>query len=191
MTENAGAEQEREDLMPEHTGTAGPPISALHEVRGRFDSSDHMQEAAGKLELSGFNRADLSLPEPHAPTARSTPESGAEPVDTDLDAQQARTMHASTAASIAAVAAAGLTIGTGGAAAPAIAAALAAGSAFGAGTFFISRSASSSEQQQRDERAEAGELILSVHTASPEKRAEAERILHDCGALDVQIMGNE
>jgi hypothetical protein len=179
----------KENLMPESTGTAGPAIGELHEVRARFDSADRMQEATGKLEMSGFNRADLSLPEPHAPTARSTPESGAEPVDTDVDAQQARTVRASTAASIAAVAAAGLTIGTGGAAAPAIAAALAAGSAFGAGGYFISRSASSSEQRQRDERAEAGELILSVHTTSPEKRAEAERILHDCGALEVQVVG--
>jgi hypothetical protein len=147
-----------------------------------------MQDATGKLEMAGFDRADLSLPEPHPPLARSTPESGAEPVDTDVDAQQARTMHASTAASIAAVAAAGLTIGTGGAAAPAIGAALGAAGAFGAGTYFISRSASSREQRQRDERAEAGELILSVHTKSAEKRGEAERILHDSGALDVQIV---
>ncbi len=175
--------------MPENTGTAGPPIGALHEVRARFDSADRMQDATGKLEMAGFDRADLSLPEPHPPLARSTPESGAEPVDTDVDAQQARTMHASTAASIAAIAAAGLTIGTGGAAAPAIGAALGAAGAFGAGTYFISRSASSREQRQRDERAEAGELILSVHTKSAEKRGEAERILHDSGALDVQIVG--
>jgi hypothetical protein len=99
-------------------------------------------------------------------------------------------MHASTAASIAAVAAAGLTIGTGGAAAPAIGAALGAAGAFGAGTYFISRHASSNEQRQRDERAEAGELILSVHTNSAEKRAEAEHILHDSGALEVQIVGD-
>ena len=123
--------------MENQTQTAhpGPAIGELHEVRGWFTNSEQMQAAIQRLSASGFDRADLAVPETDAPSRRSTPESGALPADTEDDARQARTLHTSTAAAVAALAGAGITVATGGAAAPAVAAALAAGAAAGGATF--------------------------------------------------------
>jgi len=66
---------------------AGPPIGTLHEVRATFTDPDAMQNAVARLETSGFDRADLSLPEAMPPTERTTPESGAKAVDTEEDAR--------------------------------------------------------------------------------------------------------
>lgn len=165
---------------------AGPSLGTLHEVRGRFDSSDSMSDAVERLLLAGFDRAELSLPEPSPPPERSTPASGAKPADTAEDAGTARTLHTSGAASVAALLAAGLTVGTGGAAAPAFAAALGAGALAGGATFAATRAADGQEQQDRDVKAAEGQLYLSVRTATPERRAEAETVLRDAGALDVQ-----
>ena len=61
-----------------------PEIGALHEVRATFDDPDAMQEAVARLEMSGFDRADLSLPENMPPSERATPEAGAKAVDTEM-----------------------------------------------------------------------------------------------------------
>ena len=168
-----------------NTPSSGPAIGELHELRGFFDSSDRMSDAAERLSRAGFDRADLSIPEVNPPTRRSTPESGAKEVDTEEDARQARTLHTSTAASVAALAAAGLAVGTGGAALPVIAAAVGAGAAVGGATFAITKVADDTEQQDRDIAAAQGKLILSVRAPTPEKRTEAEEILRSAGATEV------
>jgi len=162
-------------------GKPGPAFEAIHEVQGRFDDSAALQEAVSRLELSGFDRADLSLPETTSPGA-ATPESGAKPVDTEEDARQARTLHTSGAASVAALAAAGVVIATGGAAAPAVAAAAIGGGLAGGAVFAASSVANQSEQDDRDSKAATGELVLTVRAMTPEKRAEAESILRNAGA---------
>src|SRR5690242_8675834 len=103
---------------------AAPAMGILHEVRATFRDPDAMQEAVSRLETHGFDRADLSLPEVLPPPERATPEAGAKPVDTEEDARQARTLHTSGAAAAVGMAAAGVVIATGGAAAPAVAAAV-------------------------------------------------------------------
>ena len=108
--------------MSDRVDSAGP----LREVRATFASADEMQKAVSELSISGFDRADISLPSPALVAGADTPESGTKPASTGEDAQQMRTLGASTAASVAALAAAGVTIATGGAAAPAIAAAVVA-----------------------------------------------------------------
>ena len=40
-----------------------PPIGEIHEVRATFATPEAMQDAVSRLEMSGFDRADLSLPE--------------------------------------------------------------------------------------------------------------------------------
>ena len=165
---------------------AGPGFGELHEVIGRFDNSDRLEDAIGRLELAGFARADLSLPEASPPVERSTPESGAEPPYTDDDAGTARTLHTSGAASVAALAAAGITVATGGAAAPAFAAAIGAGALAGGATFAVTKSADDQEQHERDAKASAGELLLSVRAPDAAKRTEAEGILRAAGALEVR-----
>ncbi|HET8996454.1 MAG TPA: hypothetical protein VFN42_07280 [Acetobacteraceae bacterium] len=165
----------------------GPGFGELDEVIGRFDSSDRMDDAIGRLELAGFARADLSVPEPSPPVERATPESGAEAPYTGDDAQTARTLHTSGVASVAALAAAGITIATGGAAAPAFAAAIGAGALAGGATFVVSEGADAQEQEDRDAKAAAGILLISVRAPDAAKQAEASAILRDAGALEVQV----
>jgi len=169
------------------TAAPGPAIGGVHEVRGFFSSADQMQTAIQQLSVSGFDRADLSVPEIAAPVERSTPESGALPADTDDDARQARTMHTSTAAAIAALAGAGVTVATGGAAAVAAVAAVAAGAAVGGATYAVSTAANDQEQAELDTRAALGKLMLSVRAPNEAKRAEAKGILRAAGATDIQV----
>ena len=164
----------------------GPSIGTLHEVSARFRDPEAMQAAVSQLELSGFDRADLSLPEAAPTIAQDTPEAGAKPVDTEDDAQQARTLHTSGAASIVGIAAAGVVIATGGAAAPAVAAAVAGAGLAGGLAYGLSSVANRDEQTDREQRAAAGTLILSVRTSSPAKRAEAEAILRNAGGIGVE-----
>jgi hypothetical protein len=171
---------------PTRTAKQGPPIGELHEVRGKFSSSEQMQEAIQRLSAAGFDRADLSVPEDGPPVERSTPESGAMSADTEDDARQARTLHTSTAAAMAALAGAGVTVATGGAAAAAVAAAVAAGAAVGGATYAVSSAANDKEQEELDARASLGQLILSARTPTEAQRSKAEAILRDAGATDVQ-----
>jgi len=163
------------------------PEGTFHEVTATFSTSEAMQEAMNKLSLAGFDRADLSLPDMDAPVERASPEAGAQTPDTPEDAQQARVMHTSTAASAAAIAAAGLAIGSGGAAVPVIAATVLAGAAVGGATFAVSSWANSSTQADRDRKAASGILVLSARAPTREKQAEAEAILRAAGGTDVQV----
>src|SRR4051812_3360443 len=89
----------------------------LHEVRASFGTPEAMQAAVSELEMSGFNRADLSLPEALPLQVHASPKSDAKPMDTGGAAAVVAT----------AAAAAGVVIATGGAAAPALAAAVVGG----------------------------------------------------------------
>ncbi|HEX3576125.1 MAG TPA: hypothetical protein VHU42_16115 [Rhodopila sp.] len=161
---------------------------ALREVRATFASADQMQGAVSTLSVSGFDRAELSLPSPERVRGTAAPEAGSKPASTEPDARQARTLGASTAATAAALAAAGVTVATGGAAAPAVAAAAVAGGAAGGSVFAAHRTADQSEQAERDERAASGDLVLSVRTSTEAKRSEAEAILRAAGATNVQAI---
>jgi len=165
---------------------SGPAIGEFHEVRAIFATPEAMQDAVDRLEVSGFDRADLSLPEVMPPAERATPESGAKPVDTDEDARQARTLQTSGAATVAALAAAGVVIATGGAAAPAVAAAVVGGGVAGGAVYALSSAANEDEQMDRERRAASGTLILSVRAMTPQKRAEAEAILRRAGGTAVE-----
>lgn len=154
---------------------------AFREVRGAFPNSDAMQDAVGRLSVSGFDRADMTLPT----------ETELSAADTDVDAQQLRTLHASTAGTAAALAAAGVTVATGGAAGPAVAAALAAGGVIGGGAYAAEKSSNNSEQESRDERALDGDLILAVRTPTAAKQAQAADILRAAGANQVLMFNQE
>jgi hypothetical protein len=163
-------------------------IATLREVRATFATPTQMQDAVGRLSMSGFDRADISLPSPEVLEGAETPESGTKPVATDVDAQQARTLGASTAAAIAAIAAAGITVATGGAAAPAVAAAAVAGGAAGGSVFAARRAADGMEQEDRNNRAATGDLILAVRAPTIEKQAEAKAVLRATGATNIETI---
>lgn len=170
--------------MSDSTGGSG----TLREVRATFATSDQMQDAVTKLSMSGFDRADLSLPSPGLIAGTETPESGTKAVSTDEDARQGRTLGASTAASAAALAAAGITVATGGAAALAVAAAVAVGGAAGGAVFAGTHVADVVEQKDRDTRASTGHLVLAVRTPTEAKRSEAEALLRAAGATDIEFV---
>jgi len=164
----------------------GPQIGTLHEVAATFDASDAMQDAVSRLEMSGFDRADLSLPETVPEAEPATLAASAKPVDTDEDARQARILHASGAGAAAGMAAAGVVIATGGALAPAAIAAVVGGGLAGGIAHALSRASSDSEQVDRDRKAMTGDLVLSVRAPTPERRNEAMSILRAAGAKHIE-----
>jgi len=163
-------------------------IAELREVRATFASPDQMQDAVSKLSMSGFDRADLSLPSPGLVEGTETPEAGTKPASTESDARQARTLGASTVGAAAALAAAGITVATGGAAAPAVAAAIIAGGAAGGSVFAVHGVADKMEQTDRDNRAASGELVLAVRATTEAKRSEAETILRAAGGTNIEAV---
>jgi hypothetical protein len=161
---------------------------ALRELRATFSNSDQMQDAVSRLSLSGFDRADLSLPSPALIEGDETPDAGTKPASTEADAQQARTLGASTAAAAVGIAAAGITVATGGAAALALGAAVVAGGAAGGSVFAVHEAADIMEQKDRDARAASGDLVLAVRATTDAKRSEAEAILRAAGATDIEAV---
>jgi len=166
--------------------SSAPIIGEIHEVWATFVTPDLMQNAVAQLEMSGFDRADLSLPEVVPPQEFATPEAGAKPADTEEDARQARTLQTSAAAAVAAMAAGGAVIASGGAVAPALAAAALGGGVFGGAAYAISSATNSEEQQDRERKAATGTLVLSVRASNEAKRREAEAILRSVGATSIE-----
>lgn len=156
--------------------------TTFREVRATFSSSDQMQDAVGRLSVAGFDRADISMPD-----ASDT----SQPASTNEDARQLRTLGASTAASVAAMAAAGITVATGGLAAAAAGAAVLAGGAAGGAAYAVQNSANDAEQQDRDQRADAGALVLTVRAPNAMKQAHAEAVLRACGGADIEVFEQE
>lgn len=155
-------------------------------LRATFATSDQMQDAVSRLSVSGFDRADLSVPSQPSESEGASLATESQPASTEEDAQQMRTLGASTAATVAALAAAGVTVATGGAAAPVIAAAVAAGGAAGGGVLAAQSAVNHAEQSSRDVRAEHGALVLTVIAPTAAKQAEAEALLHASGARSVE-----
>jgi hypothetical protein len=167
------------------TATPGPPIAAaVQEVRGFFASDAALQDAIGRLTLAGFDRAELSLPAA-VPAGEATPEQGAGDPHTEPDDRQMRTLHASMAGAGAALLAAGVVAGTGGAAAPAVAAAAAAGLAAGGIAHMASRGADAVQHQEREAAAAHGDLVLAARVTDNIKRGEAETAMRAAGAIRV------
>ena len=173
--------------MSEQTsGKPGPSVTgAVQEVQGVFPSDAAMQGAVAKLTLAGFDHAELSLPATNPPAGKATPDLGAGDVLTDTDIRQTRTMGTSMAGTAGAFAAAGATIATGGAAALAVAAAAAIGAGSALAANAVGNAADKAAHDERNAAAAAGELVLAVHAATPERQANATRIMQESGATKV------
>ena len=164
----------------------GPAMpGAVSEVQGTFPSDAAMQDAIGKLTMAGFNRADLSLPTTAPGASSATPDQGASAPTTDTDLRQARTLGTSMAGYAGAFAAAGATVATGGAAGVAIAAAAAVGIGSALAANAVGTTAKATQEEDRNEAASAGRLVLAVHAETAEKQAEAEQIMRESGATEV------
>ena len=172
--------------MSDATSKDGPVLTgAVEEVQGIFPSDAALQDAIGRLRMVGFDHADLSLPATRPVAAEATPEQGAANPLTEDDSRQMRTLGTSMAGTIGAFAAAGATVATGGAAAVVIAAAAAVGAGSALAANAVGTAAKDGQADTRDEAAAAGQLVLAVHAPTPEKRADAERIMREAGASTV------
>ncbi|MBV9116866.1 MAG: hypothetical protein JOY63_05825 [Acetobacteraceae bacterium] len=152
------------------------------ELLARFRSTEALDNAIRALEAKGFERQDLGLPEIDPAPERATPEAGSKPADTDVEARQARVMHASTGGSMAAmVAGTAAAAATGGVAAAVAGAALGAGAAVAGATSLLSGGLSHAEQIDREQKAREGRLVLAVLAKSDERRDHAVTILQGAG----------
>jgi hypothetical protein len=169
--------------MSGETTKAAPAMAAtVEEVQGIFPSNATLQDAVGRLRLMGFDQADLSLPTVQPRAGEATPNQGAAGPLGEDDTRLMRTMGTSMAGTIGALAAAGSTIATGGAAAVAIAAAATLGAGSALVVNAVGTAATHGQEESRDEAALAGELVLAVHAPTAEKKAEAKQIMRDAGA---------
>ncbi len=173
--------------MSDEMSKDGPVLTAgVEEVQGIFPSDAALQDALGRLRMVGFDHADLSLPATSPAVSDATPNQGAADPLTEDDSRQMRTMGTSMAGTIGAFAAAGATVATGGAAAVVIAAAAAVGAGSALAANAVGTAAKDGQEETRNEAAGRGELVLAVHAPTPEKRADAERIMREAGATSVE-----
>ncbi len=172
--------------MSDATSKAGPVMpETVEEVQGVFPTDAALQDALGRLRMVGFDHADFSLPTTSPMASQATPNQGAADPLTEDDSRQARTLGTSMAGTIGAFAAAGATVATGGAAAVVIAAAAAVGAGSALAANAAGTAAKHAQEETRSEAAAAGQLVLAVHAPTPEKRADAERIMREAGATSV------
>lgn len=163
---------------------AGPSQhEAVQEVQGVFPDDDAMQAALSQLTLAGYDRADFSLPEDQAPGEVETPNESASPATDDSDKRQLRTMGTSMAGYAGAVAVAGATLATGGAAGLAVAAAAAVGIGTGAAANVAGQAVDGAQVEARDARGREGKLILAVRTRTPEQAAQVVGLMEQAGAI--------
>ncbi len=168
---------------------AGPDQEAtVREVQGVFPDDDTMQGALSQLTLAGYDRADFSLPEEHDANAVATPNETAEPATDDADKRQLRTMGTSMAGYAGAVAAAGATLATGGAAGLAVAAAAAVGIGTGAAANATGQATDKAQVEARNQRGREGRLILAVRTTTPEQVEQVKGLMQQAGATRTEAV---
>ncbi len=171
----------------------------LREAIARFDDPEQLEAAVSDLQSHGFDRADISFlaregflgehaaPSGPARTAAERPTVKREAPIESTDVQQGRVLATSTAALVAAFAAAGFTVATGGAAALAAGLAAAAGLGVGAAGAALGKAAGNSEQNFLDEQIQRGGVIVWVRTRDGGAEERALDILRRHGGVDVRL----
>lgn len=172
----------------------------LREAVGAFDDPEALQAAVSDLQGSGFNRADISflardgLMTGHveadygeAGSVEDDPAVEREAVIDDSDIRQRRTLEISMAATIAAFAAAGFTVMSGGATLVAAgAAAVAMGGVGGLGAL-IGKAWGDGQDTFLREQLERGGILIWVRTPDDAAEARACDILRRHAAHDVHV----
>lgn len=162
---------------------AGPSNAVtVREVQGVFPDDASMQDALSQLTLAGYDRADFSLPEEQPAGRPATPNESADPATDDADRRQVRTLGTSMAGYAGAVAVAGATLATGGAAGLAVAAAAAVGVGTGAAANSAGQAANAAQVEARNRRGREGTLILAVRTTTPEQADQVIGLMRQAGA---------
>jgi len=155
------------------------------ELQGFFPDDGTLNAALERLQDAGFHRGDLSPPEEH-PHWGEQPES--DPKNSlvkDEDSAQLRTLATGMAGYAGAAAVAAATIATGGATALAVGVAAATGVGTAALATTAGHVAEDSMQQQHNDLAAEGRLVLGVRTANATDAARARQILEGAGAVRI------
>ncbi|MBV8121697.1 MAG: hypothetical protein JO081_17370 [Alphaproteobacteria bacterium] len=155
--------------------------STIREAVAVFDDPQKLERAMSELQSNGIDRANLSLlahtslakhlpPDTHS--LADDPDTPREAAVSDTDLRQERVLGTSLVATIAALAAAGFTVATGGVAAAVIAAAVAAGGAGAVGAL-VGRRLGEDEEAFLETQLAHGGVLLWVRTpdADTERRA--------------------
>jgi hypothetical protein len=153
----------------------------ISEVVAVFDDPERLERAVSALQSHGFDRADLSFLardalvercSDHVQRLANDPATRREVVVSDTDFRQGRVLGTGLAATIAAFAAAGFTVATGGVAAAAIAA-TAAVAGVGAVSTLVGCKLAKDEESFLDDQLARGGVLLWVRTpeADAERRA--------------------
>jgi hypothetical protein len=173
----------------------------LREAVGLFHDPDELNAAVSDLQSSGFDRAEISLlaregildghlakdyPDMH--DAERDAAAPRQAVVGETDVRQARTLGTSMAAVVAAFAALGITIFSGGAAAAALAAAAAAGGGAGAVGYALGQRAEHDEENHISQQLARGGVLLWVRSRDAEHERRASEILSRHGATAIRIL---
>ena len=157
----------------------GPTI---REAVAVFDDPERLESAVSGLQSNGIDRSELSVLAPASLIGHrlgdlqreaEDPTMPREPVVSDTDVRQGRVLGTSLAATIAAFAAAGISVATGGVAAATIAAAAAAAGGVGAAGALFGRKLADDQASFLEEQLARGGVLLWVRTrdVAAEERA--------------------
>ena len=159
----------------------------VREVQGRLPDEGTLQQAIQALLTGGFDRGDLSLPDPEAAEATTTQATG-NPAD-EHDTRQARTLANSTIGIAAALITGTVaSVATGGAAIPVAAAAVGAAAGAGGLTHLGFQKAADKREAGHDAQAAKGTLILAAIVRDDEHERKATAILQEMGATHVETI---
>jgi hypothetical protein len=147
--------------------------STIREAVAVFDDAEKIENAVSELQSKGIDRSELSFLAHDSPGVRlpgdvrraaadaATPR---EPVVSDTDLRQGRVLGTGLAATIAAFAAAGFTVATGGVGAATVIAAVAAAGGVGAASTFFGRKLADDQAAFLEAQLARGGVLLWVRT---------------------------
>jgi hypothetical protein len=159
--------------------------STMREAVALFDSAEKLENAVSELQSNGIDRSELSFLANASLTGRELgnlrqaaddPMTPREPVISDTDLRQGRVLGTGLAATIAAFAAAGFTVATGGIGTAIAAAAVAAGGVGAASTLF-GRKLADDQTAFLDAQLARGGVLLWVRTPDAPTEATALEVL--------------
>jgi hypothetical protein len=147
--------------------------STIREAVAVFDDAEKLENAISELQSKGIDRSELSFLAHDSPGVRLPgdvrraavdPATPREPVVSDTDLRQGRVLGTGLAATIAAFAAAGLTVATGGVGAATVIAAVAAAGGVGAASTLFGRKLADDQASFLDAQLARGGVLLWVRT---------------------------
>jgi hypothetical protein len=166
--------------------SASVKSATMREVVAVFDDPEKLESAVSELQSNGIDRSNLSLlahpslterPPGNSMRLADDPAAPRENAFTDTDLRQGRVLGTSLAATIAALAAAGFSVTTGGVAAATVAAAAAA-AGIGALGAFVGRRLGEDQEAFLDAQLARGGVLLWVRSLDADTERRALEVLH-------------